>query len=1351
MNSSADDLTEDEKVEKVRNFFKALEEPIKNMRAAVANQEKKVLFVISHLKYLVTPSVGVEVLNEEFDLSSSCHFSTPTSITPPAARIISDLNTIIQLSSGTLKPMSAVLSGRIKIQGERKAFAVIVPAMKHTVGTILSESISNRLQETKQRLRVTITGHTVESGNYTSYCIEVVDSYVDPKKDNALWIVKHRYSDFITLRRELKAWGIHGLPALTYSRYQSSIDRRVIEQRMKVLSAFLAAVMERATLGNKNCYNPCVISFLKLKKEVFHYQHNSSSIVNSRFSLFNNSSKYTDSIDKDILGSRDDYEQLIHDTEEAIEHVQEHAGIRITCDVRSVQKTSVIWREFEVFRDRMHGDGEVSLTKKLSEQQQQQQSTRSVIFLVTQFAFYCSMCLVVYWCVEHVLDIDSNSFTQLHEWVSGTTAKPLVRDPVLFHASSYLSIFALVTLLAYRESRIIALLLIVSCLMLRHMQYMWRDSPQDGTLSGRGSLFRLILKLFAHFSKDFLPNASYLFFTLLSNCFRLICYNVGFFVVSVYLLPRITNILLIKYARAVHIVAVGIMLMVVYGTLQLSSHLLAVSATAKTKLYDSVDAFMAPYVVHEIAEFRSIFVKFAQYVGGRSDMMSPVWVRSLSVLHDQCPPSDPAYIRRTVERAFGRPIEEVYHYFNMAPVASASIAQVHEASVLDPYSGNPTAVVVKIQHEDIARVMRQDMKIVVLFIKMATKLSPMWSVLLSAVQNWQKTLNEELDFNQEARSMREVGNNLKASQIDAVVPETIPLLTRHNILTMTKLEGYKINDKLALSLLEIDKFALLSRITHCIARQFLVDGLLNADPHPGNLMFCPSQELVHEIHTASPLGLFSSNSPGPSVPSAPATPTPTGPAELRGNISPGLLDFGMTIRIEEARRILFCRLFLAMFEYDEVPFTQGTPHKAKNSGGQGASGRTSKRIASILAKLDYCNTQSKSNPQRDVEFFDHIFRDATPGSKAQAEHLAFQLRRRYQREEDVKVSDGKQTPDRVVTSLPHDIMCLGRVMGLLRGLTAELDCSCPILHIFALHARVGLLKYQQANWNFSDPHGNKFEEESEHDSETYDGLRDTVAMSRDTAGFRDTMAAVSPDLEEDVIGARSMQSSPAPTAVAAVTSVSIDEQFDRAVVNSKKLPSDLSSATKLQIYAHYKCATVGPISSSTSAPGMFDVVAKAKYDAYKAHCASSDTSDLKKNKGDYVAYIKKLLKDNNIAAESDETAAVVSAAPTAVAAVTSDSIDEQFDRAVVNSKKLPSDLSSATKLQIYAHYKCATVGPISSSTSAPGMFDVVAKAKYDAYKAHCASSDTSDLKKNKGDYVAYIKKLLKDNNVNWDE
>ena len=74
---------------------------------------------------------------------------------------------------------------------------------------------------------------------------------------------------------------------------------------------------------------------------------------------------------------------------------------------------------------------------------------------------------------------------------------------------------------------------------------------------------------------------------------------------------------------------------------------------------------------------------------------------------------------------------------------------------------------------------------------------------------------------------------MKASQIDVLVPEVIPTLTCKKVLTMTRLNGYKVNDKLALALLDIDKFALLSRITHCLARQMLVDGVLN-----GKLYYC---------------------------------------------------------------------------------------------------------------------------------------------------------------------------------------------------------------------------------------------------------------------------------------------------------------------------------------------------------------------------------------------------------------------------------------------------------------------------------------------------------------------------------
>ena len=120
----------------------------------------------------------------------------------------------------------------------------------------------------------------------------------------------------------------------------------------------------------------------------------------------------------------------------------------------------------------------------------------------------------------------------------------------------------------------------------------------------------------------------------------------------------------------------------------------------------------------------------------------------------------------------------------------------------------------------------------------------------------------------------------------------------------------------------------------------------------------------------------------------------------------------MTIRIDEHRRILLCKLFLCMFEYDDFGSGGGDPESESglesdtdqiadeydeknknNSGGNvsgnSRSGNSTSKILSILKELGYSTNQSNRAPERDVEFFEHILRDAMPGDVARQESRNF--------------------------------------------------------------------------------------------------------------------------------------------------------------------------------------------------------------------------------------------------------------------------------------------------------------------------------------------------------------------------
>lgn len=190
---------------------------------------------------------------------------------------------------------------------------------------------------------------------------------------------------------------------------------------------------------------------------------------------------------------------------------------------------------------------------------------------------------------------------------------------------------------------------------------------------------------------------------------------------------RMYNRLLSKI-RTIRLFSIAFLLAVVYVAVQV--YTVRMDSARKDATYSYVDTRMAPYIVHQIGELKSIFVKFAQYMGGRSDMISPVWCRALGCLHDQCPPSNSAHILNTLkEELHIKNTNDVFDYFELdVPIAAASIAQVHRGMVKDPITGELTIVAVKIQHENIASIMKHDIQHSITIAKWAMKLNMKWEV-----------------------------------------------------------------------------------------------------------------------------------------------------------------------------------------------------------------------------------------------------------------------------------------------------------------------------------------------------------------------------------------------------------------------------------------------------------------------------------------------------------------------------------------------------------------------------------------------------------------------------------------------
>ena len=413
-------------------------------------------------------------------------------------------------------------------------------------------------------------------------------------------------------------------------------------------------------------------------------------------------------------------------------HVKEHADIPITWDYRSYSKSATIWKEFAAFRDNLvgstgsgSGSGLNGSNNSVNNGWRAGYSNCGVLCRAVHWLYTISTCVLVYVSLIHILNMESNWTSRNICSLLYTSSLPTATDVIrcggreLLYIPSYTGICLLSTIVFhrnfYKHGILIAWLLVLWDRHPIHTLVATASTPEMGL-----SFLRLWEALW-ECNKVLLVD-------IISSNGQLLFYNIGFYLITVWIVPRIVHVILYRYSRSVRVCMVGCLLLFVYGTIQVLVELFPVSRSYINTLTVEMDMLIAPYVVYQISELKSIFVKFAQYVGARRDVISPVWVKYLSVLHDQCPPSDTGYIRHTIQSRFHHPVHELYHTFNPVPVASASIAQVHEATIIDPYSGEITNVVVKVQHERVAEIMKKDLYYCKLILQAAIKLNSKWKV-----------------------------------------------------------------------------------------------------------------------------------------------------------------------------------------------------------------------------------------------------------------------------------------------------------------------------------------------------------------------------------------------------------------------------------------------------------------------------------------------------------------------------------------------------------------------------------------------------------------------------------------------
>jgi ubiquinone biosynthesis protein len=279
-----------------------------------------------------------------------------------------------------------------------------------------------------------------------------------------------------------------------------------------------------------------------------------------------------------------------------------------------------------------------------------------------------------------------------------------------------------------------------------------------------------------------------------------------------------------------------------------------------------------------LTELGPTFIKLGQVLSLRPDLVGSALATELQLLQTQVPPDSYESVQLIIQTELGMKVEEAFAFFDPEPMASASIGQVHKATLHDG-----TQVVVKVQHENIQSKVREDMEVLAGLAGLADRIPELaaWQPKI-LVEQLSKSLKRELSFTRELNNLQ-VFTTQFASFSDVRIPKPYPKLSTSHVLTMERLEGQSISQFMSSTPEDPEQREReLSRIPRRAAELYLEmifsAGIYHADPHPGNVLILPDGTL-------------------------------------------GLLDFGMVGRIDDSLRETIEEMLLAVSSSDAMLLT----------------------------------------------------------------------------------------------------------------------------------------------------------------------------------------------------------------------------------------------------------------------------------------------------------------------------------------------------------------------------------------------------------------------------------------------
>ncbi|XP_042040706.1 uncharacterized protein slr0889-like [Salvia splendens] len=273
-------------------------------------------------------------------------------------------------------------------------------------------------------------------------------------------------------------------------------------------------------------------------------------------------------------------------------------------------------------------------------------------------------------------------------------------------------------------------------------------------------------------------------------------------------------------------------------------------AAKREVMWENQHQLAADKIYNMCADLGGFFLKVAQIIG-KPDLAPAAWVKRLVTLCDQAPPTPYNVVKVVVEKDLGRSIDELFDRFDIDPLGSASIAQVHRARL----KGDKTDVVVKVQHPGVQDLMMTDIRNLQAFALYMQKTDIRFD-LYSVTKEMETQIGYEFNFLREADAMEKIRHflyeNNKKSPVS--VPRLIGNMNTRRVLVMEYIDGIpilRLGDEIAKRGINPEgkvaaaaKQNILKSLTLAYGQMILKSGFFHADPHPGNILICRGSQVA---------------------------------------------------------------------------------------------------------------------------------------------------------------------------------------------------------------------------------------------------------------------------------------------------------------------------------------------------------------------------------------------------------------------------------------------------------------------------------------------------------------------------